>query len=95
MALPDKQLKNEKFDIRLSGQEQALIRQAARLRRTTPTGFIREQAVVAAEVVIHEQTRFVLTEEQWQALDAAFAQPPRVLANLEHKLAEPDAWDDV
>ncbi len=94
MALQEKHLKSQKFDIRLSKEEQALIKQAAKLRRTTPTSFIREQAVVAAEGVIHEQTRFVLTGEQWQALDAAFAEPPRVLANLKRKLAELDAWDE-
>ena len=94
MALHDKHLKTEKFDIRLSEQEQALIKQAAKINRTTPTSFIRDQAVVAAESVIHEQTRFVLTDEQWQTLDAAFAQPPRVLPGLQQKLAEPDSWDE-
>jgi uncharacterized protein (DUF1778 family) len=94
MALREKHLKTEKFDIRLSEEEQTMIRQAAKLRRTTPTSFIREQALVAAEMVIHEQTRFVLTEEQWRTLDAAFKEPPRVLAKLERKLAEPDTWDE-
>lgn len=56
MALPDKHLKTEKFDIRLSEEEQTLIKQAAKIRRTTPTSFIREQAVMAAESVVHEQT---------------------------------------
>lgn len=94
MAVQKKHLKTEKFDIRLSEQEQALIKQAAKIRRTTPTSFIREQAVVAAESVIQEQTRFVLTEDQWKVLDAAFNEPPRVLAALESKLAEPDEWDE-
>jgi len=94
MALPEKHLKTEKFDIRMSAEEQALIKQAAKISRTTPTSFIRNQAVVAAESVIHEQTRFVLTDEQWKTLDAAFAQPPRVLPNLQKKLAESDAWDE-
>ncbi|HEY9868971.1 MAG TPA: DUF1778 domain-containing protein [Candidatus Obscuribacterales bacterium] len=94
MALPAKRLKTQKFDIRLSEEEEALIREAAKIRRTTPTSFIREQSVLAAETVIHEQIRFVLTEQQWQALDAAFGQPPRVLAGLKGKLAEPDDWDE-
>ncbi len=64
MALPEKHLKTEKFDIPLSTEEQALIRQAAKIRRTTPTSFIRKQAVLGAEGVLHEQSRFVLTNEQ-------------------------------
>lgn len=94
MAVERKRLKTEKFDIRLSEEEQNLIKQAAKIRRTTPTSFIREQAVVAAESVLHEQTRFVLTEAQWKVLDAAFNKPPRVLPKLKNKLAEPDDWDD-
>jgi uncharacterized protein (DUF1778 family) len=94
MAVQKKHLKTEKFDIRLSEEEQALIKQAAKIRRTTPTSFIREQAMVAAESVIHEQTRFVLTEEQWKVLNAAFNEPPRVLARLKNKLAGTDEWDE-
>jgi Uncharacterized protein conserved in bacteria len=94
MAVPEKRLKTQKFDIRLSEDEETLIKQAAKIRRTTPTSFIREQAVIAAETVIHEQTRFVLTKEQWNVLNAAFDEPPRVLPALERKLAESDEWDD-
>lgn len=92
--MSEKHLKTEKFDIRLSEEEQDLIKQAAKLRRVTPTSFVREQAVVAAEGIIHDQTKFVLTSKQWQELDAAFAEAPRVLPNLKRKLAKPDAWDD-
>ncbi len=91
--MPERELKTEKFDIRMTEQERVLIKQAARLRRTTPTSFIREQAVSAAEGVVHEQTRFVLTEQQWQILEAAFGKPARVLPNLQRKLAESDLWD--
>lgn len=94
MAVERKRLKTEKFDIRLSEEEQTLIKQAAKLRRTTPTSFIREQAVVAAESVLHEQSRFVLTEDQWKILEAEFNKPPRVLSKLKSKLVEPDEWDD-
>lgn len=93
MALQEKSIKSEKFDIRLTVEEQALIKGAAKLRRTTPTSFIRDQAVTAAENVMHEQTHFSLTKEQWQILDAAFKSPARVLPNLRKILAQPDEWD--
>ncbi len=93
MTAPEKRRKTEKFDIRLSSEEHLLIKQAAALRRTTPTSFIREQAVVAASDVLHEQTRFVLTEEQWKILNDSFAQPPRILKKLAEKLTQPDLWD--
>jgi len=85
--------KTEKFDIRLSQREEAVIKQAASLQRTSPTNFIRQQAVVAAEAVVHDQTRFVVTDEQWQLIEQALNQPARVLPNLEKKLSQTDDWD--
>lgn len=85
--------KTQKFDIRLSQQENAVIKQAAVLLSTTPTNFIRQQAVVAAEAVVHEQTRFVVTDEQWRQIEQAFNAPPRVLSKLKKQLSKPDDWD--
>jgi len=85
--------KTEKFDIRLSQQEEAIIKQAATLQRTSPTNFIRQQAVVAAEAVVHDQTRFVGTNEQWRAIEQALSAPAKVLPKLHKKLARPDEWD--
>ncbi|MBS2009690.1 MAG: DUF1778 domain-containing protein [Cyanobacteria bacterium SZAS TMP-1] len=85
--------KTEKFDIRLSQQEEAVIKQAAALQRTSPTNFIRQQAVVAAESVVHEQTRFVVSDEQWQKIEAELDRPAKVLTNLQKKLSRPDDWD--
>lgn len=93
MALTGKNTKTEKFDIRLSREEEALIKHAASLQHTSPTNFIRQQAVSAAEAVVHEQTRFVVTEKQWRAIEEALSEPAKVLPNLQKKLAKPDDWD--
>lgn len=89
----EKHTKTEKFDIRLSQQEEAVIKQAAKLQSTSPTNFIRQQAVVAAEAVVHEQTRFVVTAKQWQAIEDALSHPAKVLPSLKKKLSQPDKWD--
>lgn len=93
MAIKEKNTKTEKFDIRLSRDEEAVIRQAASLQHTSPTNFIRQQAVVAAETVVHDQTRFVVTDKQWQAIEKALSQPAKVLPKLQKKLAQADEWD--
>ena len=92
MTLKENQ-KTEKFDIRLSPQEEAVIKRAASLQKTSPTNFIRQQAVVAAELVVHEQTRFVVTDEQWKQIEYALNQPARVLSKLKKKLSKPDEWN--
>ena len=93
MAQHEKPLKTGKFDLRMSEEERSLIDQAARIRHTTSTNFIREEALAAAESVVHEQNRFVLNEEQWQALTDALSRPPRVLKKLKRQMAEADSWD--
>jgi uncharacterized protein (DUF1778 family) len=85
--------KTEKFDIRLSPKEEAVIKQAAALRHTSTTNFIRQQAIVAAEEVIHEQTRFVVTDEQWRLIEAALDRPAKILPNLRNQLTQRDEWD--
>lgn len=92
MALRER--KSEKFDIRLSASEQQLINSAARLKHTTPTNFIRAQALAAAEQLVQEQMRFVLSSEQWEELDRVFAEPPKVLPNLLSAMKETDEWDE-
>lgn len=89
----EKNTRREKFDIRLSQQEEAVIKHAAKLQSTTPTNFIRHQAVVAAEAVVHEQTRFVVAAKQWQAIEDALSHPAKVLPGLKKKLSQPDKWD--
>lgn len=93
MAAKNKGNKTEKFDIRLSPKEDAIIKRAAILQRTSPTNFIRQQAVVAAETVVHAQTRFVVTDDQWNAIEVALSRPARVLPNLLKKLSQSDEWD--
>ena len=82
MALREKKLKSRTFEFRVAEEERDLIHAAAKIRNTSPSNFVREHAISAAEAVIHEQTRFVLTEEQWNRLDQIFTEPPRVLPQL-------------
>ena len=86
-------LRTEKFDIRLSSEEQELIRLAASLQSTSPTSFIRQQAVVAAQTVIHENNRFVISDEQWQIMERVLNRKAKVLPNLKNKLSGSDEWD--
>lgn len=47
---------------------------------------------MAAEAVVHEQKRFVVTDRQWRAIEEALSEPAKVLPNLQKKLAKPDDW---
>jgi uncharacterized protein (DUF1778 family) len=55
MPTSKKSRKTQKFDIRMSEQEQFLVREAARRYQTTPTSFIRDRAVSAAEEALSQK----------------------------------------
>lgn len=93
MTVRAKTAKTEKFDIRLSLEEEAIIKKAASLQHTSPTNFIRQQALVAAEAAVHDQARFIVSDKQWRAIEEALSQPARVLPNLQKKLSQIDDWD--
>lgn len=80
--------------MRWNAEDLELIREAAKLKHVDPSVFIRQHAVAAAEAVVLEQQRFVLSAEQWQAVNAAFKAPAKVLPKLSSIMAEPDEWDD-
>jgi uncharacterized protein (DUF1778 family) len=94
MAAPERRLKSEKFDLRMRAEDLQLIREAAKIKHVEPTAFIRQQAIAAAEAVVHEQQRFVLTSEQWKAVTQAFEAPAKVLPNLRNIMAAPEEWND-
>jgi uncharacterized protein (DUF1778 family) len=86
--------RSKKFDIRWTEAEQDLIKQASALKKSTATSFIRENALAAAESIVCEQQRFVLTSEQWAVVDKIFSAPAKILPNLKKKLSKPEPWDE-
>ncbi len=90
-----KEGRSKKFDIRWTEAEQDLIRQASALKKSTATSFIRENALAAAESIVCEQQRFVLTSEQWALVEQIFSAPGKVLPSLKEKLAKPEPWDEA
>lgn len=87
--------RSKKFDIRWTEAEQDLIKQASALKKSTATSFIRENALAAAESIVCEQQRFVLTTEQWALVDKIFSSPAKILPNLKKKLSKPEPWDEA
>ncbi|MBA4074355.1 MAG: hypothetical protein C0508_04880 [Cyanobacteria bacterium PR.023] len=87
--------RSKKFDIRWTEAEQDLIKQASALKKSTATSFIRENALAAAESIVCEQQRFVLTTEQWALVDKIFSAPAKILPNLKKKLSKPEPWDEA
>lgn len=74
--------KDTHINIRTSRHEKDILARAAKLRRTTVTGFVLEKAFQAAQEVLAEQTLFVLPDEQWQRFCEALDAPAKDLPDL-------------
>jgi uncharacterized protein (DUF1778 family) len=78
--------KDSNINIRASRYEKEVLSRAAKLRRTTVTGFVLEKAVQAAQEVLAEQTHFTLSDEQWQLFCEALDAPAKDLPALRQLL---------
>ena len=85
--------KTQTLQIRLRPAEKRLIAQAARIRKTTVSSFLLENARSAAEEVLADRVQFGLPPERWQAFCKALDAPPRTLPRLKKLLTEPGVFD--
>jgi uncharacterized protein (DUF1778 family) len=86
--------KDTNINLRISRHEKEILSRAAKLRRTTVTGFVLEKAVQAAQEVLAEQTQFVLSDEQWEQFCAALDAPAKDLPALRALLSTKTVLDD-
>ncbi len=87
-------LKQAKVQLRLSAEQKATISRAARLRQTTLSNFLLENAYSAAQQVLADEAHFTLSPEKWQAFCAALDAPPRDIPALRKLLTEPGVFDE-
>ena len=67
--------KQTKVQLRLRPEQKEVIAKAARLRQTTLSNFLLENAYSAAQQVLAEQVHFVLSPERWQTFCQAAGCP--------------------
>lgn len=85
--------KDLRFSIRASQAQKNVIAEAARLKQITMTDFVLEQALLAAQQVVAEQTHFTLPPKEWKAFCAALDAPPKAVPALRRLLTTPGVFD--
>ena len=83
------QSKTERFHVRATTDQAALIRAGATRRGVKLTDYIIKSLCVQAEIDIADQTHFVLSKERWNAFAKALDAPPRIPAGLKRLFAHP------
>ena len=72
----------DRWDFRVAAEADSLVRRAADVSHRTLTDFVVEAAVVEADRVLGDRTRFVLDEDQWTRFSDALDREPRDIPGL-------------
>ncbi len=88
-----KEHKDTAITPRISKQQKYFLSQAAKLRHTTLTNFVLEEAFHAAQDTLANQVRFSLDDNQWQLFCDALDQPAISTETIKKLLTEPSILD--
>jgi uncharacterized protein (DUF1778 family) len=86
--------KDQRFNIRTTAAEKALVEEAARLSRLSASEFMLRAVVRSAEEVVAERREFALAPEEWAAFTAALDRPARTIPALRRAAAQPSPFGD-
>lgn len=81
--ITNRQRKDERIDLRLSGPAKAMLQQAAAVRYKTITEFLLDSGLAAAAEALADRREFLLDEEQWDAFVAVLDSPTEPKPRLE------------
>ena len=85
--------KASRFSIRASSTQKKVIAEAARIKDTTISDFVLEQALTAAQHVLADQVQFRLPKKQWKEFCDALDAPPKTISALRKLLTRPGLFD--
>lgn len=87
--------KETRLSVRIKPAQKALLARAARLRQTTLTEFVLENALHAANQLVAEEKHFEMTPEQFKRFCRALDAPPaKNLKAMQRLLNEPSVLDE-
>ena len=90
---PARSARSSRLHFRVHDEEKALLEEAAALSGRSLTDFVLSSARSAANDILADRTRFVLSAEEWDAFAAALERPPRELPKIAALLSEPSVLD--
>ena len=87
-------LRDTRWNLRIAGEADALVRQAATERRQNLSDFVIGAALIEAERVLADRTRFLLDDAAWAELAALLDQPVQSNPGLERLFSRPSVFVD-
>ncbi len=87
--------KETRISVRVKPAQKAVIARAARLRHTTLTDFVVDNAFQVASQLVAEETQFQMTPKQFRQFCRALDAPPaKNLKAMQRLLNEPSVLDE-
>lgn len=83
----------DRWDFRVGSGADDLVRRAAEVSHRSLTDFVVEAAVVQADRVLSDRTRFVLDDEDWDRFSAALERDPRDVPGLAKLFSSRSVFD--
>lgn len=94
MAAPSsRQNRERRWNLRVERNEDEIVRAASDAAGTSYSNFIRDAAVVEAQRILADRTRFILDEEQWHLFNELLDRPPRVPSGLRDLFSRPSVFE--
>jgi uncharacterized protein (DUF1778 family) len=81
-----------RLGLRVTQEQEALIRKASAVVHKSATEFMLESACVAAEETLLDRTLFQVDEETWKRFQEALDRPAAVNPKLKRLLEKKPAW---
>jgi uncharacterized protein (DUF1778 family) len=86
--------KSQRFNIRATEGEKALVEHAARARHMTASQFMLQSALRSAEEILADQTRFVLPTDKWDEFVSLLDRPAHEVSALQRAASKPSRFGD-
>lgn len=83
----------DRLSIRANASQKAKLRRAADARHMNVSQFVLQTSLNAADQVLEEESKIVLSEEAYEWLCHLMDEPPRDLPNLRQLMSEKPVWD--
>lgn len=85
--------KTERLNIRLTPNQDAVVRRAAEARGESTSEYVLRHAVAAAEMDLADRRVFIVGDIEWVALQSLLSAPPSPPERIVKLLTEPSALE--
>ena len=86
--------KEARLNIRTTQEQKRAIEEAARARQMSASQFVMQSSLQAAEQILAEQSRFTVSQQQWDEFVSLLDRPARVIPEVRRAAAKKSPFSE-